>query len=502
MPPVPPLRRVEIRKQACLLDDFFKINEVVVSHERFDGTMSPGERRLIFERGHSVAVLLLNLDRKAVVLVDQFKLPALIGRRYGDPNTTDGWITEAIAGMIDPGETPRAAAIRETMEETGYEISNPKLISTFFSSPGGTSERIFLFFAEVSDADRHGPGGGVGGEDIRMIHLPVDELFDHLSQGRIEDPKLAIAGYWLQTRLKARQDRSRFLEAMRVTVNELFDRLATPSISSFDFGEANEARLKQEERRLPSATSSAAEAPATSSPLGLSTVQYRFKHNPELIIGYKTGSIDDIRGVSIWVNSENTNMMMDRVIGRTISAKIRLLGANRDQHDNIIEDTIAESLRSALGQRAHVGLGTVLVTESGALKATHQVQRIFHVATVESGGLEFGMNTDVSKLKLCIVKLLTRVDEENNRLLRLLFARRPFQSILIPLLGSGDGGVPVEEAADIVVSAAVNHLASLPQTTLRQVYFLAFKPRDKAACDRALERLCRDGSLDRGGNDS
>jgi nudix-type nucleoside diphosphatase (YffH/AdpP family) len=490
-------RRVEIRKQARLFDHFFKIDEVVVSHERSDGTMTPDQCHLIFERGDSVALLLQNLDHNSVVVVNQFRVPALVGRRRTDPTTADGWIIEAIAGMIEANETPQAAAIRETMEETGYRIHDPKLISTFFSSPGGASERIFLFFAQVRDADRLTKGGGVDGEEIQVVDLAVDELFARLSKRTIEDPKLAISAYWLQDRLKARGSRAQILEAVRSTVNDLFLRLASVSIDDFEFMSPGEMQSRHE--KSPPDAKQASDAPpvpaSTTAALGFSTVRYRFKEMPELTIGYKTGSIDNIRDVSIWVNSENTDMMMDRVIGRTVSAKVRLLGANRDQHDNIIEDTIAEALRSALGQRAHVSIGTVLVTESGALKATHQVQRIFHVATVETGGSGFGVKAEPEKLKLCVAKLLSRVDEENNRLFRVLFARKPFQSILIPLFGSGDGGVPVEEAANIVISTAADHLLSVPDQTLKEVYFLAFRDRDKQACERVLERLRRSGTL-------
>jgi nudix-type nucleoside diphosphatase (YffH/AdpP family) len=196
--PQPP--KAEIRKQTRLFDDFFKIDEVIVSHQRQDGTMSPDERRLIFERGDSVSIILLNLDTMSVVLVEQFKVPTLVARRRDQPNTADGWIVEAIAGMIDENETPEQAVVRETMEETGYRIANPKLISRFFPSPGGSSERVFLYFAEVRDGDRIGQGGGLEGEDVKVLHVPLHDLFACLDNGSIEDPKLAIGAYWLKDR--------------------------------------------------------------------------------------------------------------------------------------------------------------------------------------------------------------------------------------------------------------------------------------------------------------
>ncbi len=194
-----------IERERRVFDDFFKIDEFLVSHEKIDGTMGAGQRRLVFERGDAVAVLLLNADMKSVVLVEQFRVAALVGRRRDDRSTTDGWITETVAGVIDVNETPEAAAIREAFEETGYQIRQPQLIGRFFSSPGGTSERIFLYFAEVTDADRIGNGGGIGDEDIKIVRLTTDELFGRLSQGSIEDPKLLIGAYWLQDHLKCRR---------------------------------------------------------------------------------------------------------------------------------------------------------------------------------------------------------------------------------------------------------------------------------------------------------
>jgi ADP-ribose pyrophosphatase len=192
-------RRVEIRAQKRLFDDFFKIDELIVRHQRYDGSMSGEERRLVFERGDAVAVLLFDAQARTAVLVEQFRPPTLIARRRDDRASTAGWIIELVAGMIDEGETAELAAIREVFEETGYRIANPRLIGKFFSSPGGSDERFFLYFARVGKTQRDGNGGGLAGEeDIKVFQLGVGDLFRELAQGAIEDPKLAIAAYWLK----------------------------------------------------------------------------------------------------------------------------------------------------------------------------------------------------------------------------------------------------------------------------------------------------------------
>lgn len=499
---MPRSRRIDMSEPIRLFNDFFKIDEVFVSHERQDGTMSPKQRRLIFERGDAVAVMLLDLDTKSVVLVNQFKVPSLIGRRRDDPKTTDGWITEATAGMIDPNETPEEAIIRETQEETGYRISNPKLISKFFSSPGGTSERIFLYFAEVRETDKIGKGGGLDGEDITVMQMPLNELFERLAKRSIEDPKLAIGAYWLKDYLKAAAERLRLVETVQMTVDDLFGRLAKGSIENPKLVTAArwlQDHLTREHDTSPLAAVVAGKGPAgppaSSGPLAYSTVRYELKDRPSLVVGYKTGPLDGIKDVSIWVNSENTDMLMDRFIGKSISARIRYLGSNKDEEGNVLEDTIAEALRSVVGPRGHVKLGTVLVTESGSLKAApHHVQRIFHVASVEAAP-GAAMRGSRDKLTLCVQSLLTRAERENKRTWRIICKMKNFESILIPMMGSGEGNLAVEDVAEVIIPAAIDHLRNVHLPTLKEVYFLAFRSRDRSACDRVLEQYCADGTL-------
>ena len=495
-------RKAVIHKTTRLFDDFFKIDEVIVSHQQRDGTMSPDERRLIFERGDAVAVMLYNPDRKSVITVSQFKVPSLIARRRDDPNTVNGWITEATAGMIDDGETPEKAIIRETLEETGYRINNPKLISKFFSSPGGTSERIFLYFAEVRDSDRVNDGGGLPNEDVTVVPMPVDQLFNQLATGTIEDPKLAIGAYWLKDYLSVGPDRTN-LETVEKLAGSVFARLTRGAEIWLD------DYLKHREQPKPLPQTVVSPTPQTTTafppgPLPYSTVCYELKNKSGLVVGYKTGPIDNMHGASIWVNSENTDMLMDRVIGRSISSRIRLLGSNRDEDGNIIEDTIAEALRAAVGPRGHVRIGTVLVTESGSLKA-RGVERILHVATVQAqasqgGGVRASLNT----LASCVTAVLDRAEKVNKRYWNIAknlirercgLKARYYDSILIPIIGAGEGGLSVEDVAKAIIPAAIEHMNTVPLPTLQKVFFIAFDARAKGACDAVLEHAATDGKL-------
>jgi ADP-ribose pyrophosphatase len=184
------MKKVEVIDRKRLFDDFVKIEEARLRYERYDGTMSPVLRRLNFERGDSSAAILLNAERKTVYLAEQFKFPTL--------DKGDGWIVEVVAGSVESGETPADCIRREIREETGFEVGTLEPIADFFVSPGGTSERIFLFCAVVSDSMRKSRGGGVAseGEDIKIVEWPLDEFLAKIVQ--LKDAKTIVAGYWLK----------------------------------------------------------------------------------------------------------------------------------------------------------------------------------------------------------------------------------------------------------------------------------------------------------------
>jgi ADP-ribose diphosphatase len=137
-------QRFDIRTQRRVFDDFFKIEEIVFVHERYDGNMSGEERRLVFERGDAVAVLLFDATARSVVLVEQFRLPALVGRRRQNPATTNGQIVELVAGMINEGETAEQAALREVVEETGTDSAALRRSAISFRPRAGPPSAFFF----------------------------------------------------------------------------------------------------------------------------------------------------------------------------------------------------------------------------------------------------------------------------------------------------------------------------------------------------------------------
>ncbi|MCI0696275.1 NUDIX hydrolase [candidate division KSB1 bacterium] len=179
--------KVELTEEQVAYKDFFKIIVARLRFEKFDGTMSKEVRRLCMERGDAVAVVLFNRQNNTLILIRQFRYPV-----FRVLKKKNGWLYELVAGVMVRGETPQAVVRREVMEETGYKVKNLKLLARIFPSPGGMSERIYIFYAEV--AGRENAGGGLASEheDIRVMELPVTKVYAMLEKGKIEDAKTVI----------------------------------------------------------------------------------------------------------------------------------------------------------------------------------------------------------------------------------------------------------------------------------------------------------------------
>jgi nudix-type nucleoside diphosphatase (YffH/AdpP family) len=190
------MRRVNVQSRRRLLDDFFKVDEAQVSYERPDGSMTPAMRRLVFERGDSVAAVVWHRDWKCLLFTEQFRYPTF--------GKGDGWLLEVMAGMIDDNATPESSLRRELEEEFGYHPETMEHIATFFVSPGGTSERIWLYYAEVSESSHISAGGGLAheDEDIRIVRMSLDHARTAMLEGNFPDAKTIIGLQWLLNRLR------------------------------------------------------------------------------------------------------------------------------------------------------------------------------------------------------------------------------------------------------------------------------------------------------------
>jgi nudix-type nucleoside diphosphatase (YffH/AdpP family) len=189
--------KVQVLATRSLLDDFLRVQETILRYRKYNGKLSGQVRRLSLERGNSAAVILYDVSSQEVVLVEQFKWPTYA--------VDGGWVVETLAGVVDGGEDPADTAVREALEETGYALDSPTFICRYYSSPGGSSEQIYLYFAEIDDSMRVGPGGGLTeeGEDIRLRRYTIESAGQAVSEGEIIDAKAIIGLNWIRERLGA-----------------------------------------------------------------------------------------------------------------------------------------------------------------------------------------------------------------------------------------------------------------------------------------------------------
>lgn len=184
------IENIEVVRKTSLYEKFFKVNEYCFRYPLFNGEMSALVSREVMERGNASGVLLYDPDRENLVFVEQIRAGVFVAGEYP-------WVLECAAGIIDSGETPEQVAIREVEEEVGVSISDLEPVVEYYSSPGGTSEKIYLFCGRVDSSRVAGYGGLASeNEDLRVVVLSVAEAEKMLEQGKFNNALAVIAMQW------------------------------------------------------------------------------------------------------------------------------------------------------------------------------------------------------------------------------------------------------------------------------------------------------------------
>jgi ADP-ribose pyrophosphatase len=156
---------------------------------RRDEVLEPGgirtTREVVTHPG-SVVVLPVLPDRR-ILLVRQYR------------HATRQFLWELVAGRMEAGETPRQAAARELIEETGYRARRFRVFLDVFPTPGFLEERMYILLAQEVD------------ERIISRAFTYAELKQMIRRGKLRDAK-TIAGLlyyfsYLSPRSKSKQPR-------------------------------------------------------------------------------------------------------------------------------------------------------------------------------------------------------------------------------------------------------------------------------------------------------
>ena len=171
---------------------FLRMDVFRFRHCLFSGEWSGLRSYDVLRRGAAAAIVLYDPDRETVVLVEQFRLPALLAG-------SSPWQIEVAAGLIDGDEAAEAVAIREMREETGLSLlGEPIPIQRHLPSPGDSDESVFLFCGRVDSTAAAGVHGLAEElEDIRVVVKTLAEIETLLDQGAIESGHTLICLYWL-----------------------------------------------------------------------------------------------------------------------------------------------------------------------------------------------------------------------------------------------------------------------------------------------------------------
>lgn len=122
------------------------------------------------------------------------------------------------AGHVESGETLIEAAIRETMEETGHEVSIDALLGIYTYTPPMFPDRTYYRFCFLAQSLHHNPTAALDTGIVGAVWMTLDEL---LETARARSPLV----------IKAIQDA---LAGQKYPLSLVYEHQNSPLISSLD----------------------------------------------------------------------------------------------------------------------------------------------------------------------------------------------------------------------------------------------------------------------------
>jgi len=201
MPPgspstIPQHPDVRIESEQRVWSGRFPLDVVRFRQQRFDGRTSGVRTWELWRRGRAAALVPYDPAADSVVLIEQFRLPALAAH-------LDPVLVELPAGLCEAGETPEETIRREVREEMNLAVQRILPIGRFILTPGGSDELCELFVGEVAApaADADGIAGVAGSaaeqEDIRVRTWQADRAIEVALAGGFPNSVTTIGLLWL-----------------------------------------------------------------------------------------------------------------------------------------------------------------------------------------------------------------------------------------------------------------------------------------------------------------
>jgi len=171
---------------------FYRMVRLYFRHRLFKGGWSDTLEREVVLHGDVAVIVPYDPKTDRVVLLEQF--------RNGKFAAGDGrpWSISIAAGMIEEPENAEETARREILEETGCQVGFMEKAMTFYSMPGGSSQRMTIFCAEVSAENAIGIHGiAEEGEDIRVFSASYYRCKEMLENNQFDNAATIIGIEWL-----------------------------------------------------------------------------------------------------------------------------------------------------------------------------------------------------------------------------------------------------------------------------------------------------------------
>lgn len=181
-------------------DGFFRLRPFNIRYRRFDGDWGEVLSRECFLSYDVALVLPYDPATDQVLLVEQVRFGPI---HRSDPRP---WVLEPVAGMVDAGETPEAAARRECIEEAGLDLHDLLPLSKGYSSPGYSTEfcHNYIGLCDLSGREALGLSGlDCEHEDIRNHILPFKATLSLIETGEINAVPLQALLWGLASRREA-----------------------------------------------------------------------------------------------------------------------------------------------------------------------------------------------------------------------------------------------------------------------------------------------------------
>lgn len=154
----------------------FKGKIIDVEVHQVEAKGGPAVREII-QHGPAVC-LVIKRDNGNFVFIKQFR------------KALERDVFEVCAGNCDPGEPEIESAKRELTEETGFVADEIRPLGTLYPCVGYCTERIDVFYAEVS---HQGETNFDHDEDIETIEVSREEMDEMIRAGQIQDAKTLAA---------------------------------------------------------------------------------------------------------------------------------------------------------------------------------------------------------------------------------------------------------------------------------------------------------------------